>query len=88
MAHCNLWFNKRTQFLKPNTRVLDPGYVNIYLLPVLLNKGLLFGKNPVVTLEIIENEAGNPIPVALGIPWMDSQRKTTSLHIEQYCTSA
>jgi hypothetical protein len=49
-----------------------------------LNKGILFGENPCVTLDIIQNEAGNHIPVGFGIPWMDSQRKSASLHIEQY----
>jgi hypothetical protein len=53
-----------------------------------LNKGILFGENPCVTLDVIQNEAGNHIPVGFGIPWMDSQRKSASLHIEQYCTSA
>jgi hypothetical protein len=84
VAHCNLWFNKRAQFLKPNTCNFDPGNVNICLLHVLLNKGILFGENPCVTLDIIQNEAGNHIPVGFDIPWMDSQRKSTSLHIEQY----
>jgi hypothetical protein len=53
-----------------------------------LNKGILFGENPCVTLDIIQNEAGNHIPVSFDIPWMDSQRKSASLHIEQYCINS
>jgi hypothetical protein len=53
-----------------------------------LNKGILFGENPCVTLDIIHNQAGNRIPVGFGIPWLDNQRKSASLHIEQYRTSA
>ena len=40
-----------------------------------LDKGILFGENTRVTLNIIQNEAGIHILFDFGIPWMDTSAK-------------
>ena len=54
---------------------LDPGHVSACLLTSPLDKGILFGENTRVTLDSIQNEAGNHILVDFGIPWMDTSAK-------------
>jgi hypothetical protein len=40
-----------------------------------LDKGILFGENTRINLDIIQNEAGIHILFDFGIPWMDTSAK-------------